>query len=199
MLCQTWMKNACLLILGTALLVGLSACTDKKNNSPSSKEDAYRRVTESQYGADSSIPLPSGEVMLTVGGKIENTNDDSQILMDRAAIEAVGLVEYEVEDPFLGEKIVYRGVLVEDLLKLWQVDESATTLYVLALNDFEAEVPIKDIHQYPVLFALQANGEYMPISRRGPAMFVYPYHAYTLDKSIYNAYWVWQIKYIEVR
>jgi hypothetical protein len=116
----------------------------------------------------------------------------------------VGEVEYRVVDPFReegdAEEVVFRGPLMSDLLALWGVSQDAVeTLNVVALNDYAVDVPAGDLWEYPVIFALQADGEYMPVSTRGPAMLVYPYADFDFDMDEYNSYWVWQIKTIDVQ
>jgi hypothetical protein len=88
---------------------------------------------------------------------------------------------------------------MSDLLDIWQVGEDATILHMVALNDYAVDVPLADLREYPVIFALQADGAYMPIATRGPAMLVYPYDDFEFDTAIYNDYWIWQIKAIDVR
>lgn len=119
--------------------------------------------------------------------------------MDRATIERVGVVEYRVKDPFSGESVRYRGVLMRDLLELWQVDEDAQQVYLVALNDYAIEVPLSEFYQYPVLFALQADGVYMEPDTQGPAMLVYPVDQYTFDLAEVKRNWIWQIKSIALQ
>lgn len=176
------------------LIILLTAC----NSSPKF-EDAYTVITDGKLRPGDSIPLPTGEVILTVGGKIGAPNSGQEILMDRETIESVGLVEYTVNDPFQQRPITYRGVLLRDLLDLWQVPDDATVLDTLALNDYRVEVPIEPLRETPVIYALQADGEYMPVSELGPAMFVFPYHQFEFERPLTESYWVWQIKSIEVK
>jgi hypothetical protein len=176
------------------LLVLITACTSAESDN----EVVYTRITEASLKAGDAIPVAGGDVILTVTGNIGTSNVDESIQMDLATIESVGLVDYSVDDPFENTEIKYRGVLMSDLLAVWQVAEDATSLHVVALNDYAIDVPIADLRQYPVLFALQADGEYMPISTRGPAMLVYPYNDFEFDIAIYNDYWIWQIQFIEV-
>jgi hypothetical protein len=184
-----------LLIVCYTLLVLVAACTsDTPENEP-----VYTVVSEGTLNGGDAIPAPTGDVILTVTGNIGTTNVDDTIQMDLATIESLGLVDYTVQDPFENREITYRGVLMSDLLDVWQVGEDATTLHVVALNDYAVDVPIADLRNYPVLFALQADGEYMPISTRGPAMLVYPYNDFEFDVAIYNDFWAWQIATIEVR
>ena len=51
----------------------------------------------------------------------------------------------------------------------------------------------------PVLLAMQADGIYMAVEDRGPAMLVFPYDQFHFDRPAYDAYWVWQIKTIHVQ
>jgi hypothetical protein len=173
----------------------LSACSPTAAN----PTPAYIIVSEGTLNAGDAIPVPAGEVILTVTGKIGTSNVDESIQMDIDTIEALGLVDYTLNDPFENIETTFRGVLMSDLLDLWQVTADATTLHMVALNDYAIDVPISDLRTYPVILALRANGEYMPVSTRGPAMLVYPYGEYELDPAIYNDFWIWQLKSIEVR
>ena len=173
----------------------LTACSTAAPNPAS----VYTRVTEATLQAGDPIPAPEERIILTVTGKIGAANEDEHIVMDLATLEMVGLVEYTVIDPFKEEEISYRGPLMSDLLDVWQVSEDATVLDILALNDYRVEVPISDLRQYPVIFALQADGEYMAVEERGPAMLVYPYNDYEFERPLYDAYWIWQIETIDVK
>jgi len=141
--------------------------------------------------------MPQQEVILTVRGEIGMANDGESIMMDRPTIEDVGLVEYSVQDPFSGYQILYRGVLMRDLFALWQVAENVQTVRLTALNDYQIDIPIEDFHNYPILFAMQADGVYMEPDYQGPAMLVYPVDNYEFDEIAIKRRWIWQIKMIE--
>lgn len=181
------------LLLGLLLLL-IGACA-----SPPEFDSVYTRITEGTLQAGDEIPQPEEDVILTVIGLIGSPNSEEGIQMDLATMEAVGLVEYSLKDPFEKEEATFRGVLMRDLLDLWQVDESATTLQILALNDYQIEVPIDLLRDYPVLFALQQNGEYMTADYRGPAILVFPYQDYEFERPATDSYWIWQIKAIKVK
>lgn len=181
-------------VLSVAVCLTLAACAP----APQAKQ-VYTVVSEPKLKAGDAIPAPSGDPILTVTGKIGTTNSDKAIVMDLATVESVGEVDYHVTDPFEGNKTVFRGPLMSNLLDLWKVPADATTLHVVALNDYVVDVPIVDLRKYPVVFALEQDGKYMPVSTRGPAMLVYPYEDFKFDTNIYNNYWAWQIKTIDVR
>jgi hypothetical protein len=182
------------LVLIGFVLAALTACA----SAPAAPQ-VYTMVSEAKLKAGDAIPAPTGEVILTVSGLIGAKNAGDNIEMDLATIESVGLVDLDVTDPFEGGKVTFRGVLMSALLDLWKVDSAATTLHIVALNDYAVDVPMSDLRKYPVVFALMQDGKYMPVSTRGPAMLVYPYDDFTFDSTVYNDYWAWQIKSIDVK
>lgn len=178
------------------LLLLVAACTTTASDTTA--EPVYTVVSEGTLNAGDEIPAPEDEAVFTITGNIGTTNVDDSIQMDLATVESVGLVDYTVTDPFESKEITYRGVLMSELLALWQVPDDATTLHMTAINDYMVDVPIADLREYPVIFALQADGETMPVATRGPAMLVYPYDDFEFETAIYNDYWIWQIKSIDV-
>jgi len=193
------MQNRLLKTLLTALVAVFALLTVVGCALSPDPSTIYTRVSEAKLKAGDAIPKPAGDPILTVTGMISTTNSDKAIVMDLATIESVGEVTYEVTDPFEGNKAVFRGPLMSDLLDLWKVSPDATSLHIIALNDYVVDVPMADLRKYPVVFALQQDGKYMPIETRGPAMLVFPYEDFQFDKNLYNNYWAWQIKTIDVR
>lgn len=180
-----------LIILFLILPFASHACNSKT-------EPIYTTISEATLSAGDRIPTPSEDIILTVTGKINTTNQEGQIVMDIPTIQSLRQVEYTVLDPFKDEEITYTGVLMSDLLDLWQISEDAVTLQMTALNDYTVDVPIALIREFPVIFALQANGQYMPVADKGPAMLVLPYDHFEFERPSSDAYWIWQIKSIDV-
>ena len=176
------------------LLLLIMSCTAK-----TSFEEVYTVVSATTLKPGAPIPMPAQEAILTVTGKVKAMNSDNAILMDRATIEAVGVVEYTVTDHFEERPITYRGVLMRDLLTLWQVEEDASQVHLIAVNDYKIDIPLAEFNQYPILFALQADGVYMAPDYRGPAMLVYPVDQYKFDVIDVQRKWIWQIKAIDIQ
>lgn len=187
---RTFLTSAMAIMVCAMTLV---ACSQSKQF-----DDVYVRVTEATLQPGTAIPEPKEEVILTVSGKIGTTNVGESIEMDRTTIEQVGTVEYDVQDPFADEQIRYTGVLMRDLLDLWQVPGDVEGVKLTALNDYQIEIPIDDFHQYPILFAMQADGQYMEPDYQGPAMLVYPVDDYEFDTITLRRRWIWQIRTIEL-
>ncbi|MEM7530688.1 MAG: molybdopterin-dependent oxidoreductase [Chloroflexota bacterium] len=188
----------------TLLLFGLVGCLAASTEQPF--EDAYTVVTEASISADDVLPRPTGDVILVVSGQIGKSNsaensETKLVEFDRELVESLGLSEFTILDPFEEREVTYRGVLVRDLLNGLQVDASATDMLATALNDYAITIPLEQFHEYPVLMALQSDGEYMTPDYRGPLMFVYPMHQYDFGKLDipYRDNWIWQIKSIEIQ
>ncbi|MEL6489744.1 MAG: hypothetical protein AAFQ95_07245 [Cyanobacteria bacterium J06621_3] len=87
--------------------------------------------------------------------------------MDRPTLASVGIVEYSVDDPFESKSNTFRGVLVKDLLEVWQVPDGTefillSVLLVLSIGisgqklkqqiqrqtDFLEDELVIDMHEY---------------------------------------------------
>jgi hypothetical protein len=185
------MRNFSGVIATSLLIITLTACAP----STGANEGVYTTVSEVSLAPGDAIPSPQGDVVLTVTGDIAGGSAQ----FDMAAIEALGLVEYTVEDPFIHEIVTYRGPLLSDLLAFLQADEGATNLHLVALNDYAVDMPIHMAYDYPIVFAIMADGEYMAIADRGPAMLVLPYGHFEFERPAADAFWIWQIARIEVQ
>lgn len=175
------------------LFASMAGCSPARADSP-----VYTRVSQASLQPGEAIPVPD-EAVFTVTGLVGAVNQGSQIVMDLASIEAAGLVDYTVLDPFLSTNITYRGPLFSDLLDLWQVSPDATTLHMVALNDYTVDIPVALVRDYPIVFAIQADGQYMPVADRGPAMVVLPYDHFEFDRPASDAMWIWQVESIDIQ
>jgi len=179
------------------MVMFLVAC-QQQNGTPSA-EDAYTVITEAELQAGDAIPVPVGDVVLTVSGAITNTNVDNTLQFDMETLEKLGLIEYSVDDQQAeGEVVTFQGVLLSDILAVAGATEDATNLNTIALNDYSIDIPISDAQNYPVMVATQVNGERMTVERYGPTRIVYPYESYNLDTVIYDPRWIWQLSSIIV-
>jgi hypothetical protein len=164
------------------------------------QEAPYETVAPASITAGDPIPVPSGDVILTVTGAITAENSDNGLVFDLETLEKLGLVKYTVTDPWLTSSVTYTGVLMSDLLKAAGASTSATTVQLTALDDYQVGIPIADIQKWPVLLATQSNGEYMSIEAGGPTRIAFPYDQYSeIDQVAHKDFWVWSISQMEVR
>jgi hypothetical protein len=172
----------------------LAACTQQ----PAST--IYETVSAATIKPGDSIPAPTGEVVLTIDGNISQTNVGNSLQLDMATLEKIGVVQYDVNDPFVKEKITYSGVLLSEILKAAGADASATTLTLRALDDYSTDMNITDADKWPILVATRANGEYMAIDKNGPLISVFPFDDFPeIDHLTYDALWVWSMHEITVK
>jgi hypothetical protein len=182
-----------------AVLVGLaSSCA-----SAPAFDAAYTRIGNGTLQAGQAIPALQEKALLTVTGKIQAKQQSAKpatgIVMDRANLTAIGLVEYEATDFFEKKKNRFRGVLMRDLLQVWQVSPDAKQMTLTALNDYKITIPLDLMRQYPMVLALEQNGAVMQNDYRGPAMVVTPHNQYANVKALANRdYWIWQVAKIHI-
>lgn len=143
--------------------------------------------------ADANLPSPEGQVILTVSGKIRHTNDGDSARFDRAMLESLGQSDLAVTTPWTDGTQQFRGVLGR--LVLDAVGAEGTLITAYAVNDYQISIPVSDLRNYPVLFALQQNGRYMRVRDKGPIWVVYPRETYPeLDTDLITDRWIWQLK-----
>ena len=58
---------------------------------------------------------------------------------------------------------------------------------------------VEDIRRWPILLAIQMEGERLPVVKKGPTKIVFPYDAHPeIDPSKYDPLWIWQVKTMTV-
>lgn len=139
-----------------------------------------------------SLAPPRGEVLLRVGGSIKVRNQGAEAWLDRAALEGLGLSELRTATPWTEGEETFKGVAGARFLDA--LGAFGTTMVARALNDYKADLPVSDFYDYPVLLALERNGQPMTTRRRGPIWIVYPFSRYPkLDDRIHRQRSVWQL------
>lgn len=138
------------------------------------------------------LPVPTGEVILTVEGKITNTNGDGVAVFDLAMLDGLPQRTTTTETPWYDEAQSFSGPVIQSLLEA--IGAEGTTVTVRALNDYSAEIPIADLEAHPVILASRLNGQVLSVRDKGPLFVVYPFD---LEPSLYNEVYfgrsVWQV------
>lgn len=165
---------------------------------PGSTDPAYQVVSRATIKSGDSIPEPVGPVVLTLTGMISNRNVADRLDFDMQTLERVGLVEYEVDDPFLKRAVTYRGPLLRDVLAVAGISSSAKELFAIALNDYKTTIPL-EVNQWPVIIATSRDNSPMPLEDNGPLEIVFPNKHFNIEPAVYNQMWVWQLRELVVR
>ena len=160
---------------------------------------AYGGATGLSSGARAEpLPPPAGEIVLTVTGKISNTNPEGAANFDRAMLEGIGLWTIETTTPWTDGRQSYVGVLSRDLLLA--VGARGQRVTARGLNDYIVDIPISDFLKYPVIFAFKVDDRYMRVRDKGPVLIVYPRDKFDELKSPrYSSKWVWQLRELDIK
>nr|WP_163502325.1 molybdopterin-dependent oxidoreductase [Halomonas socia] len=138
------------------------------------------------------LPSPQGEVILTVSGNIAHTNVGDEAHFDIDMLMSLPARVIETHTPWTDGPSVFEGPLARALLEA--VGADSESVRVRALNDFAADIPVDNFHDYDVILALTRNGEPMPIRDYGPIFVLYPFDDYPeLHNETIRFRSVWQV------
>lgn len=143
------------------------------------------------------LATPHGEVILTVKGRISNTNAAAAAQFDRSMLEALPGRVAEMETPWMDGRPEFSGPYLRAILEAAGADGSR--LIVRALNDYAAEIPAEDASELATILATRLDGTVMSVRDKGPLFLIYPFDT---NPDLYNEKYfarsVWQISEIEV-
>ncbi len=134
-----------------------------------------------------------GEVYLSLtnvsdGVVIELTEDDL-LAMDQFTVHT--------ENEFVDGLAEFTGPLARDVIALLNASE-IEMLHFIAVNDYAVEVPMSDILDFDVIFAMSQNGVRLSIRDKGPIWVIYPMSDNVeLQDRVYNDRLIWQLIKVE--
>jgi len=155
-------------------------------------------VLAGQAARAAALEPPRGPVVLTITGQIAHANAEGAARFDLDGLKAFPQHRLRTATPWTDGTSEFSGPLLCEVLDA--VGARGRVLHARALNDYTAEIPIRDCRDYPVVLALERDGS--PLSRRdkGPIWIVYPQDDYPELRSTATYYrWVWQLSHLEVR
>lgn len=143
------------------------------------------------------LTKPTGKVLLTLSGKIENTNENGKAVFDIASLEKLGVVSFQTTSPWYNGRTTFTGISMQKLMDY--VGAKGTVVKVTALNDYTTVIPLSDFKNYNVILAFKINGEYMRVRDKGPFFIVYPYDSLPeLNNQIYYSRSAWQVSRMSI-
>jgi len=144
------------------------------------------------------LAMPSGKTLLTVVGKITNTNVGETVEFDRDLLQAMGMHTLNTTNPFIQGTHTFEGILFSDLLDA--VGATGTTVAARALDGFVADIPIADLRNYPVIIAMNMDGKVMSVRSKGPLWVIYPVDQYDeLKAETYSSRSIWQLTSLTIK
>jgi hypothetical protein len=138
-----------------------------------------------------------GKVILTISGKVADTNGPNGASFDLAMLEKLPQQTFTTKTPWDKNPIKFKGPLLRDVLAAAKA--SGTTLKAAALNDYQTSIPFEDATKFDVIVAHQMNDQAIPVRTKGPLFIVYPFDTKPeLRSSLYYERSAWQLKSIVV-
>ena len=147
--------------------------------------------------AEAQASPPEAKPILTITGKIAPPGGATTIEFSRAAFEALGMVTIETKTPWYPAAVKFEGVPLEKLMTV--AGATGSTVLAVALNDYSSEIPVSDFAKYHPILAIKRNGEYMPVTDKGPFFVIYPFDSNPeLQSRQFYARAVWQVSKLVV-
>jgi len=142
------------------------------------------------------LPPPKGSVLLTVSGKIHQTNVGDEAQFDREMLEALGQVSITTGYVLSNKKQLYEGVPLRAVLE--RVGSKGTSVLASALNSYKISIPLEDLKYEPII-AMRVDGQALKLRDKGPLWIVYPRDAHrVLQAQAYDSRWIWQLHRLHV-
>jgi len=143
------------------------------------------------------LQAPGGMVVLSIGGRIQRTNQDGRAAFDMAMLEALAQQSFTTKTPWFKEARKFTGPLLRDVLN--HVGAKGTTLRIAALNDYRIDVPSDDALRFDVVLARMIDDKPITVREKGPLFMIYPFDSdAALRSPLYYSRSVWQLKSIDV-
>lgn len=143
------------------------------------------------------LPLPTGDAVFTVGGKITLHNDGDLAKFDLKTLDSLPQTGFSTKTPWTPEA-KFEGVLLSTLLN--RLGAFGTTAVCYALNDYVIEMPLRNLTDDGPLLATRMNGATMPVQKFGPIFVIYRFdtHPEWRNNAIY-ARCIWQLQKMVIR
>jgi hypothetical protein len=151
--------------------------------------EAAPALTETPPAAVTSLAdIPAAEdPIVTV-----RPSEGEAVGLDLAGLDQLRQVELTIYEPFEEGDVTFSGVVVSDLLSLFEADEVGTAQF-LALDDYEVELSLADVSSSGVVLATRQDGKEIAIEDGGPTRLVFPDGS---EVGRNTDLWVWSLKHI---
>jgi len=144
------------------------------------------------------MPEPTGKILLTVSGKITNTNHANGAAFDLMMLEAMQATSFETKTAWTEGLTKFTGVKLYDLLSAVGADPS--NIKLTALDGYVYELDRHTDSKYPVIIAYKKDDSYMSVRQLGPLWLMFPFDDHPeLNTEENRAASVWQLTHMDLR
>lgn len=144
------------------------------------------------------LEAPTGKVVLTISGKVDQPNAGGKADFDMAMLEKLPQHSFTTATPWYPGPKTFTGPLLRDVLAA--AGAKGTLLRAVALNDYKIDIPAEDADRHDMIVARLLDGKPMPVREKGPLFIVYPFDGSAdLRSERYYSRSAWQLRTLEVR
>jgi hypothetical protein len=147
-------------------------------------------------GAVHALDVPSGPVLLTVTGNIQETNAEGRAQFDRAMLEALEWHEVSTYSPYVEGAQLFSGPLMSDVLAMVQAQGSV--IMAAALDDYVAQIGFDDAVNHGAILAMESGGRPLSVRQKGPIRVIFPLTAAQAEAKRFFVEMVWQLKSLDI-
>ena len=141
------------------------------------------------------LPAPTGDVILKVTGDIAKPNVGDECQFDAALVEQYA-VDQTIDDPWMGDGLEYRGILLSKVWELCGASKEATAATLVAKDGMTQEIARKDLEQWPIMLTYQVGGEDLVDDLGGPVKLVFPADA---RETYVDDQWMWWLVEVQIQ
>ena len=143
------------------------------------------------------LPMPTGEVILTVSGAIGKTNTQAGAEFDLDLLKTLEWEEVKTFTSFTDGMQTFEGPRLSSLLDF--VSASGTTIGASAINDYFVDIPVTHAENQGVILAVLHNGKAMTVRDKGPIWVIYPQSKDEVKLKKFDNEMIWQLISMEIR
>ncbi|AXI49057.1 oxidoreductase [Sulfitobacter sp. SK012] len=145
------------------------------------------------------LPAPTGKVLLTISGDLNNQTaeaPDGSVTLDLEILKSLGTKVFTTSTIWVEGDVEFTGVSLSDVLDY--AGATGATIGAIASNDYKVEIPTDGLEADAPIVAYLMNGSEMSARGKGPLWIVYPYDddAKYRTEVIYSRS-IWQMDRIE--
>lgn len=143
------------------------------------------------------MPIPQGNVILTISGNILSANHDETAQFDRTMLKSLDWREVETFTSFTDGPQIFAGPTLASVLDAAKAQGGM--LQAKAINDYSVDIPASHVLQHGVILAMDHNGSPMRVRDKGPIWVIYPMSEAEAAKKPFDGEMIWQLNRIEIR
>ncbi|MBR9652097.1 hypothetical protein [Thalassovita aquimarina] len=146
--------------------------------------------------ASLAVAQEDGSQRISLSGALAEGQEGSATISE---IEAAGLHEFTLFNPYDQREDLYAGVFISDLVEKFGA-EGARSVTLIALDDYTIDFSREEWDDFGIVLSTRMNGDYFGFDMKGPMRVVFPdYDGAKLEYQETLPKWIWMITRIEFK